>query len=397
MVDDPLDRLVREALERNPMLRKLRFDALGTKEQISQVSTLPDPMVSIALANLPFDTRYTPMTGVQLGISQLFPFFGKRKLRGDVVRGRYQMARHRIDEARNRLRAQVKMVYYQLLYLARVKTLIRKNQGVLGELVRFVTAKYSVGIGHQADVFKARLAWAQVADDLIGLDARQRVLIARLNALRGRPSGTALSVSGALHLDRVSTSHSQWLQELEAHNPRLRTLESQAASLRSAIALARRNYYPDFRVGVMYTFRTYNALDSVKGADFIGLSLSFNLPIFAKAKLAPRVRELEARLASNRAARVELKNELDSRLRQLLIGLETKSKRVDLHRLVLIPQAKQAVLASRLGYQSNKVDFLTVLNNQLAVFKLEIALERLVAAHQAQRAALEWLVGREKR
>lgn len=395
--DTSLRRLVAEALTANPTLRKMRFEVLSAKERIPQAESFPDPMLTIAMMNLPFDTRYTPMTGVQVGISQLFPFFGKRKLRSEIVRGRYWSAQHRVAEASNRLRAQVTILYDQLLYLARDEQIVRKNQKILEELVRFVTAKYGVGMGHQADVLKVRLAWARIADDLLKIQGRRKVVVARLNALLGRPSGRALPISGTLQLDLVTRTHAELMREVEAHNPRFRSLASRTSSLRAALALSKRSYYPDFRLGLAYTFRTYNAMDSVKGADFISLSLSFNLPVFTKGKLDPRVREIEAELAANRVAREELKNELDAKLRAVLANLATAVSQVDLYRRVLLPQARQALLASRLGYQSSKIDLLTVLTNQLAVFELERKVEMLLLRHQTQRAALDWLLARETR
>ena len=72
-----LDTAVVKAVTDNPGLAEMQARAAALAEIPSQVGTLPDPILQLNAANLPVDTFNTgqePMTQLQVGFSQPFPF-----------------------------------------------------------------------------------------------------------------------------------------------------------------------------------------------------------------------------------------------------------------------------------------------------------------------------------
>ncbi len=75
-----LDDLLKQALERNPKIKSVGFEADAMSFRIPQESSLPDPMVSFSLKNMGFP-KFTlgqeVMSGVGLSFSQAIPFPGR--------------------------------------------------------------------------------------------------------------------------------------------------------------------------------------------------------------------------------------------------------------------------------------------------------------------------------
>ena len=64
-----------------------------------------------------------------------------------------------------------------------------------------------------------------------------------------------------------------------------------------------------------------------------------------------------------------------------------------LYRTAIVPQAQQSLASAMVGYQVDKVDFLTLLNNQLALLNFEIDADRHVTEHEKKIAELEAVTG----
>jgi outer membrane protein, heavy metal efflux system len=76
-----------------------------------------------------------------------------------------------------------------------------------------------------------------------------------------------------------------------------------------------------------------------------------------------------------------------------LARLERSRRMADLYRTAIIPQATGALDAAMAAYQVGKVDFMSVLDNQMNLFNYERQYYEAVAEHQMQLAQLEGVVG----
>ncbi|MDA8086019.1 MAG: TolC family protein, partial [Nitrospiraceae bacterium] len=79
-----LSALLKEAREKNPGLSAVKYKYRAALARVPQAGALPDPMLMTGIQNLPvnsFEFDEDMMTSKMIGISQTFPFFGKRALR----------------------------------------------------------------------------------------------------------------------------------------------------------------------------------------------------------------------------------------------------------------------------------------------------------------------------
>ena len=75
-----LDSLISKAIDVSPKLKMLTAKQNAAESMVNVNSNLPDPMLTLGLANLPtnsFSFTQEPMTGKIVGLSQAVPFPGK--------------------------------------------------------------------------------------------------------------------------------------------------------------------------------------------------------------------------------------------------------------------------------------------------------------------------------
>jgi len=97
----PLAQLVAEALQNNPEIQAARKEREAASQRVAPAGSLDDPMLEAGVINLPTDSlRFDreDMTMKMIGLSQRFPYPGKRGLRQDVADHRAHEDRVVADE-----------------------------------------------------------------------------------------------------------------------------------------------------------------------------------------------------------------------------------------------------------------------------------------------------------
>jgi outer membrane protein TolC len=170
------------------------------------------------------------------------------------------------------------------------------------------------------------------------------------------------------------------------HRPWLNAQREKISAAEARVALAKKDYYPDFNVGANYGMRAGRG-------DLTGIMFSMNLPIFSDTK---QDRALAQREAENAAAVFSLQDrilQVDSDLRQGLSDHESARQQALLFKTGIIPQAAQTVASMLAGYQVSKVDFLNLVRAQITHYNYETQYwKALSLAHQAM-ARLQATVG----
>ena len=175
-----------KAIADNPGLAEMqaRYEALT--QVAPQASSLPDPVVSLNAMNLPwdsFDRNQEPMTQMQLGVSQMFPFPGKLGLREDIALFEAEAALYSVEEMRLNLDKNVSVAWWEVYFLDRALETVQSNQSLLRQFVEVARKKYEVGKGLQQDVLLAQLELSGFLDQEIRLQAMREQQVIRMNVL----------------------------------------------------------------------------------------------------------------------------------------------------------------------------------------------------------------------
>lgn len=394
---DLLKTLVQEALEGNPDLQSTRLTTEAKEQRILPAGSLPDPMLSLAYANLPvddFSLDKEPMTSRNIGFTQAFPFPGKLSLKEEIARLEAVQAADRVKSLENLVRFRVKKDFFLLLENREVTRLVEKNKALLGELLAVANSRYSVGKAPQQDLFKAQVEISRLENMLIVLRKKRVELLADLNTLRNRPVGTSVDLPPSYALLDIARSEEELLAIAKEANPDLMREEDAVAQKETALALARKQILPDFQIGATYRFRE-DAPSGAERPDFFTAQVMVSVPIWYGRKQDKEVEASIRDLSSVKSRYQEGWNAVQYRIRDITADIEALRASLSLFDTGLLPQAKESVASSLSAYQVGEVEFASVLLGQIALYQQEIEREKTAQALAIRAAQLELVVGKE--
>ena len=394
-VTTPLQAIIREAQQNNPEIRAARSEKEAAEQRIAPAGALDDPMLEAGVISVPVDSfRFDreDMTMKMIGMSQRFPYPGKRGLRQDVAAKDAQSAGYGFQETLNRVAREAKVAYFDLALVIESARLVEKNKLILGQFLKIADGRYSVGQGSQADVLKAQTQLSKMTDELIKLARERPMFEAELVRALGRSSDAAAPVPETLQLREAPLSFDELRERGLRERPQLLALQSVIARAEKSLELMRKESYPDFDVRFSYGQRD-RMPDGTRRSDMVNLTVAINLPVWRETKVGPRIAEAQAMRDQALNMYQAQRNEVGMKLRQQVASARQNLLSARLYRNDILPQARLTVEAALAAYRVNRVDFFTLLDNQMTVYTSEIAYVNAVANYNKALAEIDLLTG----
>ncbi|MEJ2224222.1 MAG: TolC family protein [Syntrophobacterales bacterium] len=390
-----LQTLITEALQANPEIKEKSQLKTASEESIRPAGSLDDPKFSFNILALPVNTwafNEWDMTQKQLALSQKFPFPGKLRLRSEVAEEQSRSDEFSHQDKINEIRTRVIQGYWTLSLAYASYDITLKNKHWWEQVVQVAETRYAVGRGLQADVLQAQVELGGYLDRLFKWRQSQESVQADLNALRSQPPGTPIPRPQALQA-RTFTLKLANLLKMAADQPRLQALQAKVAKQGKAVDLARKDFFPDFTVGLAYGLR--ESVPTRERPDFFSSSFTVNVPIWQRNKLKPRVREQQARKAAAQDAYRAAVDRLNAAIKDRFEILQRLAEQIKLYGQGIIPQARQAAESSLAAYQAGALDFATLSQNFIALYNAELKWQEYLKNFEGTWAEMEWLVGQE--
>jgi outer membrane protein TolC len=367
---------VNQAISSNPSLAGMFSRAQAMAEIPAQAGSLPDPVLSLNAMNLPVDSfsaTQENMTQMQIGLSQALPFPGKLELRQQAASFEAKAAELDADEVRLALIRNVQMNWWNLFYIDRALSVVERNQSLLRQLIKIAETKYKTGQGLQSDVLLAQVELSKLLDVEIRLKASRRDQTAQLNTLLNRPAKTAVELPQKVNERLPDNPDITFLREQALQSrPILASQHHILQAAQTRIALAEKDYYPDFKLATTYGLRSgFNPVSRTSRADFTSVNLSFNLPFFTSGKQDHALAQRKAEAARQTFRLQDKRTQVDSELEQALAAYAAAYEQALLFKTGIIPQANQTVASMLAAYQVNKVDFLNLVRAQITLYNYE--------------------------
>ncbi|MBE9504015.1 MAG: TolC family protein [Proteobacteria bacterium] len=389
-----LENIIDEALKNNPQLHATEDHIAALDQKAGQASSLPNPMLSFGLMNVPvdtFDLDQEAMTQKTIGIMQSFPFPGKRGLKKEIA----EMDVLRSEEDREILKLwiakEMKKSFYSLYFTNKALEITKRNKELLEEFLRIAETKYSVGRGVQQDILKAQVELSKLLERIISLREKRNSLKARLNHFMNRLPQLPLGDPGEIRLSEIDISVDQLQQTLGNEHPLIKKIQARIDMEKKKLKLAEREYYPDINLSLQYGQREDKG--TIDRPDFASAMVQVKLPIWHKTREGKKIKEVTARVSEAENELRFVRSSLNFRIVKLKEEMDRDHEQALLFKDGIIPQATASLDSAVAGYQVNKVDFLTLLNNQITLFKYEIEYMRAITDHEITLAEMEEAVG----
>ncbi|MGZ8202006.1 MAG: TolC family protein, partial [Burkholderiales bacterium] len=398
-----LQQLVAEALRNNPEIRAARKELEAASQRIAPAGALDDPMIEAGFLNLPVNTlsfSREDMTMKMLGVSQRFPYPGKRTLRQGVAEQEAVSVEHAYRETVNRVAREAKVAYYDLVLVLESTRLVDQNRSILEQLLKVADSRYSVGQGNQVDVLRAQTQLSRMNEELIKLGRDRPMYEAELMRLLGRvaANGAGPNPLGALVLSaglrEVALSFDALTEKALRERPQLLGLQSIVEKNQRAIEVARKDRYPDFDVKFSYGQRD-NMPDGARRSDMVSVTVAMNLPVWRQTKTLPRIAEAVALHEQASNIYEAQRNETTMKLRQQIAAAEQNLRAAKLYENEILPQSRLTIEAAIAAYQVGRSDFALLLDNQMAILNFEIARATAIVNYNKALAEITFLTGED--
>ena len=382
------------ARERSPRLRAAREMVEAVRAREPGAGLLPDPTLQVGVANLAIPELSATMPASMaptFQVAQRFPLAGKLSLRSEMAQQATGIARAGADETWWEVRTEVASTFYQLFQLDEQIRVMQETLGLLGDFQAVALSMYESGTGRQTDVLRATVEVARMEAEIERMVSLRAGAAFRLNALMDRPAETPVPAP--------------ILDPLPASVPDQETLRSWAMDTRPALAglqweveragtgrsLAEKAIWPDLTVGLQYGLgRMAGDLKSMGGA-----SVGFSIPIHAGNRQFKARDEAAAMEAAAEARFEQSLAVVDSRIGENLADLSQARTLIGLYREQILPQARATVQSSLSSYRVGAVDFMTLVDAQMALNSFQGEYFGLLASYGTGIARLEMTIGRD--
>ncbi len=377
--DQGLAQLVQEALDQNPEIQAARQRWESAQAVIPQVQTLPDPKVNFVYWGLEQQAMY--------GMSQEIPFPGKLGLKGEIASRESERVEQEYLATRLAVVARLKEAFYELHMVHKSIDVISKNKQLLKDFEETAAARYAVGQAAQQDVLRAQTEISRLLARLASLEQRRQSSHAEINRLLNRLPSDPLGAPEEIRFTPMRRSLPHLNALVEQGSPLLQGRQKNLERDSQAIALAEKEYMPDFDVTALGVRDTRLARDSFQ------VMLSVKVPLYQTTKQREGVREAVAsREASVQDVRA-MQQELLARIKENVAQAERAEQLIKLLRDAIIPQSRLTLTAAQASYTVGEVDFLTLLNGLLTLQENELEFHSEMAEHEKAIARLEGIIG----
>ena len=402
------EQAIKLAQENDPWLKGSRYTQTAVESMSNFSATLPDPRISLALANLGtdnFDFEQEAMTQFKVGVSQMFP-------RGDslaIKQQQLQIKSRQYPLQRQDRKAKIAVTVGSLwldAFLAQESiALIEKNYSLFTQLSDVAQASYSSAIGktRQQDIVRAQLELTRLEDRLVQLSQRQSVFQQRLaqwlitvnsaqDSANLSESAQLLNVlsSAELSLNKKMPSLDFLAPELLAEtdpltnrlttavlvqrlmqHPAVKVVDKKIQASASGIELAKQAYRPEWGVNASYGLRGDDATGNNR-ADLFSVGISFDLPLFTENRQDQLLKAEVSKTEAIKTEKLLLLRQLMSAFKAGKAKLKRLQQRDDLYQRQLLPQIHIQAEASLTAYTHDDGDFSEVVRARIAELNAEI-------------------------
>ncbi|KAA3634991.1 MAG: TolC family protein [Calditrichaeota bacterium] len=386
-----LDSLIDIALKNNPEIKASESMSKSFAYKSHASGSLPDPSINVGLLNLPvnsFAFDETPMSGINIGISQKIPWLGKLSNERKLADINTQISETQTNILKNQIIKNVTDAYAEYSFFALSIPIIEDFLDLLEATRNTSEIKYANGDAPAQDMLRISSLYSRVKVKLLNIKQNKYKSLVKLRQL----------ANDFLLPENLTPTLAEPYEDTES----LITIDKSPYLYKSSLGvefskynkkISHNNYYPDFVLGVDYRLREHVTGDPVKGADFLSFKVGFTLPLWFNKKQDNKLRAANQMIISSKEQENSVRNLLLARSTELESQLDTEMKSIREYDNSIIPEANAAAESAEIAYEVGQVDFNALLAAQKELFEIKIERLNLLKQYHQSKAALTEVAG----
>jgi outer membrane protein TolC len=358
-----LEAALTEALARNPALLALRSRFEVSRLRPAQERFLMAPTFEAQIWQWPVTAISPAETNMYMfTVRQELPGRGKRQLRAEVAEKDAALTENEMALRARDVVAEVKRAYAELFVARKDIDIHLESVELLRQFADISHAKYATGRISQQDLVKAVVELSMLHEHLVMFDERAQMAEARLNTLLDRAPEAPIGPLAEPRTD-ITLPPSAELQRLAIENqPEMKTVRLRRQRADTAFAAAKSDYKPDLMVGGGYMLAPQD-----RNAWTASIGITWPSAPWARGRLDARVAEIAAEIETTRAEERAVENAIRLAVQEASIKVRSAMLRAGLLQSSIVPQSRQAIEVARIAYQTDRGDFLALIDNQRAL------------------------------
>jgi outer membrane protein, heavy metal efflux system len=386
----PLAGLIEEAKAKSPQILAANHAYKAAIHAPAAAAALPDTQVMVQHLSVGSPRPFAGYTSsdfayIGLGASQEIPYPGKRKLRAEVAGREAETVQAQAVSSTRDVIERVKSIYFRLAYVQQSIYVLEHHDQVLGGMQQIAESRYRVGQGNQQEVLRAQLQHTKILQEITMSRRDEGQLEAQLKQFLDRTQDSPDIIAEPLTQRALPYSSAQLLQLAQEQNSDIRVQRAMVSQTQSQVALAKKEFRPDFSLQYMYqnTDRKFR--------DYYMLTFAVTLPNKGRrrAELA-EANEKQERASQELRAEIQKQN---ADIQQQFVMEQTSAEQLKIYKEGLIPQAAVSFRSALAAYQANRQDFQTLFSSFLDALDLDLQYQRELADHESALARIEALTG----
>jgi outer membrane protein, heavy metal efflux system len=381
--------LLQEALEKNPELAALRAQADVVRQRPAQQRFLDAPMAEAQVWQWPFNSINPADTNMYMFmVTQDLPGRGKRQLRANVDEKDVALAESDIAIRARDVVNQVKQAYAALFIARKAIQVHLDSVELLRQIADVSQAKYITGRISQQDVLKPVLELSRLHTDIIMFDEQAKLATARLNVLLNRMPETPIGPLIEPQEQTVLPATADLQRLALERQPELQRAHTEVERAEAALASVRSDYKPDFSVQGGYML-----MPRMTDAWMGRVAIRWPKAPWSRGRIDARVAEQTAAIQAAKARTQVTENMVRLAVQEAYVRAKSAQDRAVLLRTTIRPQSQQTLEVSRVAYQTDRVDFQALIDNQRVLLDVNLDYFRALSDFTQALADLERAVG----
>jgi cobalt-zinc-cadmium efflux system outer membrane protein len=384
------DFVIEQVLARNPTLAQMAAAVQAAAARYPQVTSLDDPSFSSWVAPASLGSNKVN-NSARFEVSQKLPFPGKLALRGEAALAQAAAAGSDLDDAKLQLVESARLAFADYYLAERSLEVTDEGLKLLDEFKKNAETRYRTGQVPQQDVLQAEVEIGRQTERRLTIQRNRTVARARLNTLMNLPADSPLPPAPKGLAKPEPVPEKSVLREAAvARRPDLQALKARVAADQAALALAKREFYPDFEAMAAYDSFWQAADDQQRLRPQVGIRM--NLPVRLERRRGA-VAEASALLAQRRAQLAQQENQVGLEVEQAAAQVSESEQAIRLYEDRILPAARENVKAAQAAYTTGRIPFLTLIEAQRNLIELRDRSYQAGAEYQQRKAALERAAG----
>ncbi len=381
--------LLRQAAEKNPELVALRRQIEVARQRPARARGLNPPMAEAQIWQWPINTLNPANANMYMfTVSQEFPGRGKRELRAAVAEKDMALAESDVTIRARQIVNEIKQAYASLFIARKAIDVHLASVDLLRQIADVSQAKYATGRISQQDVLKPVVELSKLHNDIILFDEQANVATARINVLLDRAPETPIGPLVEPHEETLLPATADLQRMAIERQPELQRARLEVERAEAELASARREYAPDFSVQGGYMLLP-NQTDAWLGR----VGITWPKAPWSRGKIDAHVAEQTAAVDASKARAHALENTVRLAVQEAYVRAKSAQERAALLRTTILPQSDQTLQVSRVAYQTDRVEFQALIDNERTLLDSQLDYFRSLSAFSQALADLERAVG----